>query len=187
MRHGHYYRGPDVSEEQQGKVTPLGEKQAKWTGQWLAQFPITVIHSSSIERAVMTARIVNQELKVAQLEISEQLWECHPIKTMKLKKRIGYPLLDSFHKHRRYAKKAFKEYIKIDPEQTEDTFEVIVSHGNLIRYIACRSIGIRSEAWYDMGMKQCGISVIEVHSEGRIILDSHNLTGHIPLESQTIF
>lgn len=61
-----------------------------------------------------------------------------------------------------------------------DRHELIVAHGNLIRYLICRVLGASPRAWASMRINNCGLSEVVVESDGSLTLASYNDTGHLP-------
>ena len=59
-------------------------------------------------------------------------------------------------------------------------FASIVAHGNIIRYFAMRALQAPPEFWINMDIAQCGLSVVNVFADGRMLLQAHNDTGHLP-------
>ena len=66
-----------------------------------------------------------------------------------------------------------------------DKHEIIVSHGNVIRYLACRVLRGSADGWFRMETFNCGITEIVVESDGRLSLASYNDVGHLPAELVT--
>ncbi|QYO67907.1 histidine phosphatase family protein [Leptolyngbya sp. 7M] len=63
--------------------------------------------------------------------------------------------------------------------------EIIVCHGNLIRYLACRAMEISPEVWANLDHHNCGISEILIKEDNQTVLISHNDTGHLPYSMRT--
>lgn len=61
------------------------------------------------------------------------------------------------------------------------------NHGNIIRYLICKTLGVDTLAWRSMDIQQCGICVVEIRSKGtnRKMVLSHNDVGHIPKNQRT--
>jgi broad specificity phosphatase PhoE len=78
------------------------------------------------------------------------------------------------------AAAAFSKYLR--PSPGDDKNEIIVSHGNLIRYLASRVLGGSPDSWLRMRTYNCGITEIEIESDGRPWVVSHNDVGHLPAE-----
>jgi broad specificity phosphatase PhoE len=61
------------------KLTKIGEEQAQLDGKYLADFPITAIYSSPVERCYQTAQIIKEEIKSnSEIIIDKGLTEVYP-------------------------------------------------------------------------------------------------------------
>jgi broad specificity phosphatase PhoE len=67
----------------------------------------------------------------------------------------------------------------------EGTHEVVVCHGNLIRYLVARVLGADPLVWGAMLTSNGGITRVFAGAAGELILLSFNETGHLPPELQT--
>lgn len=177
VRHGQYNPENPI-DEFENALTPLGIEQASLTAHRLKNFPITSIHTSDLRRAVETARIIGRP--TASIEVQ---------KTKKLREGIahiptGYEevaakySLEQIKSERQQAEAAFDRFFR--QARKEDKFDVIVCHGNLIRYFVCRVLNLEPEYWLHMGTYNCGISEIVIKKNGTMRLLSYNDTGHLP-------
>lgn len=175
VRHG--YHDLMSTHKLGGSLTPIGVKQAQLTAQRFSSLPITAIHCSTLRRAAETAEIVAQELDVP-LRRSRGLWECAPcIPPAYAKYFKGYSP-ESLARDKKQAEKAFDRHFK--RAQGKDKHEIVVSHGNLIRYFICRVLQVQPEAWGNMDLCNCGVSQVLIRPDGRMILISHNDVSHLP-------
>ena len=166
--------------ELEGGLTPVGVEQARLTAQRFRSLPISAIHCSTMPRAAETAEIIAREFPDIPLHRSRGLEECFPC-IPPIPVYIEYfaqvPVEDIV-QDRKQAEEAFVRYFK--RARGKDKHEIVVSHGNLIRYFVCRVLQIRPEAWGSMDMGNCGISKVLIKSDGWMILVSHNDVGHLP-------
>lgn len=58
--------------------------------------------------------------------------------------------------------------------------DVLVCHGNLIRYFVCRILQVSLDAWVNMDTLNCGVSTIQIQPNGNCKLIAFNDTGHLP-------
>ncbi len=176
LRHG--YHDLKSTHKLGGSLTPTGVEQAQLTAQRFSSLPISAIYSSTLRRAAETAEIVAQEFPDVPLRRSQGLWECVPC--------IAPVYAEYFAGHsaqylawgKQQAEKAFDRYFR--RTRGEDKHEIIVTHGNLIRYFVCRVLRVSPKAWGNMDMCNCGISQILLRPDGRMILVSHNDVSHLP-------
>ena len=186
VRHGKhqnlpYNRKAGLTLEQVRKLdaglTPIGVEQAQVTAQKLSSLPISAIHCSTLPRAQETADIIIPKFPGVPVHRSRALWECIPCVTPAVAdylKIFGGDL--SLGKIQ--AEKAFDKYLR--PARGDDKHEIVVSHGNLIRYFVCRILQAPPESWTEMNSHNCGITQVQIQSDGAITLVSYNSAGHLP-------
>ena len=186
----------------------LGWKQAHLTARRLAGLKIDVIYTSSLRRTMETARIIALEFSDIPIRPSPLLWECIPampdyavawqkthlnMDTSELKippeitPWVGLWNNDTSEREIdegfEQARQAWQKYFI--PARGKDRHDVIVCHGNILRYFVMRALIVPPEAWRNTDIYNCGISEILVESDGRIMLLSHNDSGHLPAEMKT--
>jgi serine/threonine-protein phosphatase PGAM5 len=178
LRHGQYKKKPNE------QLTALGKKQAKLAGKRLKQMKVHRFYFSTMPRARQTADIVRKTMRYAKrLQGSDVFHECVPGFPKRLRKKHGFTDLELLARHKRQADRAYKQIFKYS--QSERT-ELIVCHGNIIRYFVCKALGLNTENWRLFDIKQCGISILQLNSKTREIrVIAHNDVGHIPLKMQT--
>ena len=181
VRHGQYLSASAKSPE---KLTALGRRQAKLVGQRLKEVKINTITYSTMPRAIETATLIKKELKYSgQFKSCDLVRECVPGFPKKLRKKYGFTDEKKLIQNEKQVARAFRKHFKVP---TKNSVEVIVCHGNVIRYLVCRSLGIDTLNWRLMDIQQCGISIIEVRSKDpQRVLISHNDIGHIPKKDRT--
>ncbi len=176
VRHGYY----DLSNSHKlgGSLTPIGVEQAQLTAQRFSALPITAIHCSTMPRAAETAEIIARELDDVPLNRSRGLWECMPCIPPAWAEYLKGYSAESIARDKAQAEKAFDKYFK--RAQGEDKHEIVVSHGNLIRYFICRVLQVRTEGLGNMDMCNCGISEVFIKPDSQMTLVSHNDVSHLP-------
>lgn len=182
VRHGQYHKCTDDQPEQ---LTTLGKKQAQYVARRLSEYQIDRIIHSSMPRAAETAQIIKERLNHRKTFLScDELRECVPGFPKNRRKKSGFTDLKKLKDHQAQAERAFKKHFKT-PQKS--SVEVLVCHGNIIRYLVSKTLGVDTLAWTKMDIHQCGITIIEIKSTGdnKRTLISHNDVGHIPLEQRT--
>lgn len=171
-----------------GWLTALGRKQAHYTGKRLAQFPIDAIHYSTLHRAAETAAIIAGYLPQVPLTPSRLLWEClPPLSPAARKKYFTGVSTIKLKKHNQQAAKAFDTFFK--PARGKVRHEVIVCHGNIIRYFMLRALQAPPQLWHHADIRNCGITEIVLEPEpklrGHIMVAAHGDVGHLPVKLWT--
>ena len=78
---------------------------------------------------------------------------------------------------------AWAKYMRPSPEA--DAHDVLVCHGNVIRWMVCRALGLDTKRWSTMDIGNGSITVIAVRSDGMTRLAVFSDVGHLPVEKQT--
>lgn len=206
----HAQREPVAGPDSYGPgLTLLGWKQAHLTARRLASLKIDVIYTSSLRRTMETARIIALEFESIPIRPSALLWECIPaIPEYALDWHRAHPNADTdkvkvpvevkpwvglwgeetslkeIEEGFEQAHTAWEKYFT--PVRGKDRHEIIVCHGNLMRYFVMRALMVPPEAWQNTDIYNCGISEIVVNGDGKIMLLSHNDNGHLPNEMKTL-
>jgi len=177
VRHGQTAQG-DPSDELGNGLTSLGQRQARRVTLRLSRLPVSVIHYSTLRRAAETAHIIAEQFPGIPARPSRLLWECIPGLPVTVRK--DYPDISRREAERDWQRtgRAFAKYFR--PARGGDRHEIIVAHGNLIRYFALRALGVTPGLWMQTDIRNCGLSEIHIESDGVTMLIALNDTGHIP-------
>jgi serine/threonine-protein phosphatase PGAM5 len=182
VRHGQYLPAGEGKPE---RLTALGRWQAKRAGRRLREYKISRIVHSSMPRACETAAIIKEELKFrGSFQSCEKLRECIPGFPVSMRKKDGPTATKNLKKQIAQAEAAFKKYFK---PSRKDSVEVLVCHGNIIRYLVCRVLGVPTLNWVKMDIQQCSISIVILRAKRahRQMLLGFNDVGHIPKSKRT--
>lgn len=182
IRHGDY-DSDDPRDPDTGKgLTPLGEEQARIVGQRLVNLGVTLdsLHTSTMRRARETAAIIAPAVGLPALPTSD-IRECTPPASRADVRANLEP--EEAAACSTQLERAFARFFR--PSPAHDLHEVLVCHGNVIRYLVCRTLGVDSEAWANMTIANCSITVVEVRPDGGLRLVSFDDIGHMPVDKQT--
>jgi broad specificity phosphatase PhoE len=180
VRHGQYHMAEDSPKY--GTLTPLGRRQAKRIGQRLSAIELDVLHHSDVPRAAQTAEIIARELP-AQLPTRSSRLLREGIPTAPVPNLPQHTRADA-RKVRARMDAAFARYFK--RPRSGERHELLVAHGNIIRYLVRRALGDPVGNWLKMNVTQCGLTVIVVGPRrGRVVLMSFNDVGHLPPKLRT--
>lgn len=184
IRHGQY-----VHAKEEGELTHIGEEQAILTGKMLANLPIDAVHTSSSLRAVQTTAHILAQLGDLKAMPNDLLKECVPAIPTSLARfyeanpRRHSPTEDEVADCSERLDLVYDLFFTGTDGQ--DSYELIVSHGNVIRYMITRVLGVAPEAWVKMAIYNCGISLIVVDHTHSASLITHNEVAHLPFELRT--
>jgi serine/threonine-protein phosphatase PGAM5 len=184
IRHGQY--NLTGKHKLGGKLTHIGQVQAEFAAKALRVLPISTIYASTLRRAAETADIIAREFPDIPMKRTQVLWECVPMIPPRFANhfaRIAAKDPDFTTEYvaqqRAQAEKAFTRYFK-PLRNGEDKHELLICHGNIMRFLVCRAMAVDPDAWGNLLVNHCGISRIVVESDGSMFLLSHNDVGHMP-------
>jgi serine/threonine-protein phosphatase PGAM5 len=184
IRHGDYDYDSTVTDDAKGNgLNALGHEQARLVGQRLAglHVPLHALVTSNYLRALQTADDMGPILGLKPV-VDTLIHECTP----HFETRPEYRPLN------REAEAlacednlnaAFAKYFVPTPEA--DTYDVLVCHGNVIRWLTCKVLGVDVLNWRRLTIGNCSVTAFAVQADGRITLAAYSDTGHIPAGKQT--
>lgn len=212
VRHGQTDRSTSAADKLGNGLTALGIQQAELTGQRLAGLPVTTIRHSTARRAKETAEVIAAQFPGVPLLADPVLLECIPAYPPAFVEwyRGGSgapPAADTVPAAMRFwldlwppgtpwpvmaaevtqAEAAFERYFGPPPQGAADAHEIIVCHGNIIRYFMLRVLQAPPELWIHADIYNCGICEIELGGERGMYLLSFNDNGHLPAELRMFF
>jgi len=178
IRHGEYdyadQRDPDVGKA----LVPLGIAQARIVGARLRGLPVEVssLHSSTMTRARQTALVIGEDLPDLEIQTSRLIRECTP-PTWSEGVMAEQEARD-VEACRQQLEEAFALYFA--PSPNADCHDVVVCHGNVIRYFVTRVLGVDTMAWLGMSIGNCSLTVVKINADGSMKLLSFGDVGHLP-------
>ena len=184
IRHGEYTPQDDNIPDSENVLTPLGIAQARLVSARLKAMNIkfSSLTSSTMTRAKQTAMVINKDFPDLNLEESDIIKECTP-PTWRNDVMAG---VDTTHRIEcvENLEKAFKEFFIPSPDE-KDRNDIIVCHGNVIRYFVTKVLKVNTMSWLQMTISNCSITIVRIKSDGTMKLVSFNDVGHIPTNLQT--
>ena len=184
IRHGEYTPQDDNIPDSENVLTPLGIAQARLVSARLKAMNIkfSSLTSSTMTRARQTAMVINKDFPDLNLEESDIIKECTP-PTWRNDVMAG---VDTTHRIEcvENLEKAFKEFFIPSPDE-KDRNDIIVCHGNVIRYFVTKVLKVNTMSWLQMTISNCSITIVRIKSDGTMKLVSFNDVGHIPTNLQT--
>lgn len=169
VRHGQYHMDPTLNSY--GGLTALGRRQARRVAKRLAQYPIDVMHHSDMLRAHQTADLIALRFADLKMRKSPLLREGLPGfrgERPTARTRATQQRMDS----------AFHKYFR--PTRGRDRHELVVCHGNIIRYLCMRVLDVPPGTWWRMDTLQCGLTVVRITGPDDRFLETYNDVGHLP-------
>ena len=178
IRHGAYDRDSMADDRVGNGLNPLGVRQAKRVAERLAHLPVkkAMLVSSDYARARETAAEIGRALAIPVAEDS-LIHECTPSDR---DARPDSPEEGACDSHLRAA---WAKYVR--PAADGDEHDVLVCHGNVIRWFVSRSLGQGTKQWRAMEIANASLSVIAVRPDGTTRLVLFSDVGHLPVPDQT--
>jgi len=185
VRHGQY--NLDGKEDDERYLTELGLEQAKLTGLRLAEMalPYTSITVSKMKRAVQTADLIHESLPTVPLHPQDGILnEGAPVKAEP--RGSWRPDYQSEVDGAR-IEAAFRKYFhRAKPCQTEDSYEIIVCHANVIRYFLMRALQLPPEAWLRFSLRHASFTWIVIRPDGKVHCRGIGESGHFPVDKLSV-
>jgi len=176
VRHGQYDPASET-DWRGGGLTDLGWQQAQRTATRLAGLPICHIYFSTLRRAAQTAATIGQSFPGIKMRPSRLLWEAVPPFAQADAHHFARNSPAELAESARRAELAWQRFFVGGAQHSGDT--VIVAHGNIIRYFACRALGVDPTLWLRVETHNCGLTILS-YENGIWRLVSLNDTGHLP-------
>ena len=184
IRHGEYDINDSRDEFVGKELTPLGIAQTRLLAARLKSMSINFssLSSSTMMRARQTALILNQGFPELELIQDSLICECTP---PTWREDIMADETESeLTKCKENIEKAFKEYFIPSPDE-KDRHDLIVCHGNVIRYFVTKVLNVDTMSWLQMSITNCSLTIIRINSDGKMKLDTFSDYGHIPENMRT--
>jgi len=184
IRHGIY--DPDTSRSADDVVTnglnALGHEQARLIGARLAALPVApgALISSDYRRARETAEDIGRLLGKEPV-LDTLIHECSPASDrpdyMKSHPPGELAACDS------NLARAWAKYMAPSPDA--DRHDVLVCHGNVIRWFVSRALAGDSRRWPWMEIANGSLTILAVRPDGTTRLVCFSDVGHLPVPKQT--
>jgi len=175
VRHGKY-------DYDTGKLTDQGRQQVNLTGYRLKELGMQyrVITHSPMIRAQETAEIIHTHLPHLPTYQDAILEEGGPIQPEPTISYWSLPQRDYFVNGPRMESAFRKYFFRADKSQTEQTFEIIVGHGNLFRYFILRAMQFPASGWMRTFIAHASISMLHLNPDGTVSMTRFGDSGHFP-------
>jgi serine/threonine-protein phosphatase PGAM5 len=177
VRHGQYVAAAGDGVE---ALTPLGRRQAALLGKRLRASDFAAVWHSDAPRAVETAEILSGYLPGVRLRTARLLREGIPSVAAHFGAEFRRPRAQ-LQETRERMDRAFERFVR---PSNQDRKELIVAHGNIIRYLVRRALDDAAHRWWQLDILQCGLSILRVTKVRRVLV-SFNDVGHLPPKLQT--
>ena len=182
VRHGMYDRVEDVDDRVGNGLDALGRDQARLVAARFAALPVRIatLVCSDLTRARETADAIGRALDLVPVPDS-LLRECTP--TAGRAESMGRQADEDAKQCAVQLEAAWKKYVRPAPDA--DVRDVLVCHGNVIRWFVARALGLDPGGWARMDIGNASVTVIAVAADGTARLAAFSDVGHLPPALQT--
>jgi serine/threonine-protein phosphatase PGAM5 len=183
VRHGYYDHKDDADPDVGKALVPLGVAQARLVAARLRSLPIefTALFSSTMTRARQTAFVIQESFPELEVQQTRILRECTP--TTWREDIMAEVTSEEARVCEEQLELAFSEFFTPSPQR--DRHDLLVCHGNVIRYLVTRALNVEPKAWLGMSIGNCSLTVVRIRADGAIKLLQYSDVGHLPITLQT--
>ena len=183
VRHGSYAPDPKIDDKIGPHLSPLGSAQAHLAGARLAGMPgrFDGMYVSPMQRARDTAAIIGESFPGRHFEVVDDLAECVP-PTWRADVAKDYSRAEQADCEARLDRD-FARFFK--PAVGGPQRDLLVCHGDVIRYLVTRAMRVDTRAWLEMSVGNASITVIRVQPDGRMKVLAVGDAGHVPPNLQS--
>lgn len=183
VRHGNYAPDPSVDENIGPHLSPIGVAQAHLAANALAALPrFDGLYASPMQRARDTAAVIGvDDFPDRKFEVVDDLAECTPPTPLGEVAKTEPPADMAACKAR--LDRLYARFFTAANDQ--DRSDLLVCHGNVIRYLVTRALGVDTGAWLAMSIGNASITTIRIDADGRAHVIAVGDVGHIPPAMRT--
>lgn len=178
VRHGNYDEDPAVDPKLGPHLNPIGVAQAHLAGARIAGLGLDfdAYRVSPMQRARDTAAVIAQDLPGSAFTVDPDLAECIPPtrRTEITKDEKSAELA----RCKAQLDRAFARYFH--PQAGAQGAELLVCHGDVIRYLVTRALGVDTMAWLEMSVRNASITQILIEPDGRFKVITVGDDGFMP-------
>ncbi|MBS0555904.1 MAG: histidine phosphatase family protein [Proteobacteria bacterium] len=183
VRHGNYVEDASADAKLGPHLSPIGVAQAYLAGARLAGLPghFDALLVSPMNRARDTAAAIAGSFPGRQFKVVDDLAECTP-PTRRVEITAHEKPSDMAACAVRLDR-VFATWFR--PATGQEQIDLMVCHGNVIRYLVTRALGVDTKAWLEMSVGNASITRIRVERDGRFKVLSVGDVGHLPPNLRT--
>jgi serine/threonine-protein phosphatase PGAM5 len=178
VRHGYYVPDPKVDERTGPHLAPIGVAQAHLVGARLAGLPtrFDAMVVSPVQRARDTAATIAGDFPGRHFDVDSDLAECTP--PTRRAEIMAHEKPTDLAACKAQLDRVFARYFK--PAVGHDQTDLLVCHGDVIRYLVTRALGVDTRAWLEMSVGNASITEIRVEADGSFKVIAVGDVGHLP-------
>ncbi|MFT5784280.1 MAG: serine/threonine-protein phosphatase PGAM5 [Candidatus Krumholzibacteriia bacterium] len=185
VRHGWYDSDNDEDPDVGKALITLGRQQARLIADRLDAMDITFdsIQASAMTRARQTGEIIAPRFPYLELDIRRDIRECIMVTR---RQDIMETLEEGEAEECETRLQAAWGRLFVPVTGTEDEHDIIVCHGNVIRWFVTQALEVDLDAWLGMSVSNASLTTIQVRSDGSFKVLGVGDSGHIPYHMNTL-
>ncbi|MGA9423108.1 MAG: histidine phosphatase family protein [Rhodanobacteraceae bacterium] len=183
VRHGNYVADPAADAHLGPGLSPLGVAQAHLVAARLGGLPtrFDALYASPLQRARDTAAVIARSFPGRHFKVLDDLAECTP--PTRRADIMAHEKPEELAACKAQLDRLFAEYFR--PATGAERAELFVCHGNVIRYLVTRALGVDTMAWLGMSIGHVSITRIRIAPDGSIHVIAVGDVGHVPPNMRT--
>jgi len=183
VRHGNYVEDATIDERVGPHLSPIGVAQATLVGARLVGLPTRFdgLYVSPMTRARDTAAVIAKDFPGRRFTVVDDLAECLP--PTRRKEVIADEKPAELAACEQRLDRVFARFFR--PANGHEETDLLVCHGNVIRNMVTRALGVDKAAWLEMSVGNASITRIRVEADGRFKVLTVGDVGHLPPNLQT--
>ena len=182
VRHGNYLPDAKADPKFGPHLSALGVEQAKLVGPRLAGMGhFDALYVSPLQRARDTAAAMQKDFPSQSFAVLPDLEECTP--PTRVERIMAGEKQADLGACKAQLERVFAAHFL--PAEGRPRQELYVCHGNVIRYLVTRALGVDETAWLSMSVGHTSITRIRVEADGSMQVLSVGDVGHVPVDMQT--
>jgi len=184
IRHGAYDTADERPDSVGKALTPIGIAQIRLVAARLRGMPVrfTSIRSSRFTRARESARVLAADFPDLVVRPTALLNECTP-PTWRADVMADEDPADVV-ACTAQLEAAWKEFTTA-PAAGSESNDILVCHGNVIRWFVTKALRVDTMAWLQMGLANASLTTIQVRADGTARVLGYADMGHLPPNMQT--
>jgi serine/threonine-protein phosphatase PGAM5 len=183
VRHGNYREDASFDAKVGPHLSPIGVAQADLVAARLAGRPgrFDSMLVSPMNRARDTAAAIADSFPGRRFQVVDDLAECTP--PTRRTEITAHEKPSALAACAARLDRVFATRFR--PASGHEQTDLMVCHGNVIRYLVTRALGVDTKAWLEMSVSHASITRIRVEADGRFKVLSVGDVGHLPPNLRT--
>ena len=183
VRHGQYVPDPAADPKLGPGISALGVAQEHLAGARLAALPVRFdgLYVSPMQRARDSAATIGQDFPERKFEVDDDLAECTP--PTRRADIMAEEKPEDLAACQAQLDRVFARYFR--PATGGERTDLLVCHGNVIRYLVTRALDVDTRAWLAMSIGHASVTTIRIAADGGMQVISVGDVGHLPPNLRT--